>query len=157
MHDCVVPICRYARKGPGLRRRIPTQALIRSYRTDAPYLYTGIYTALWLFTGDAIAYRIQYVDSYNRCTHGNMRIEDAFCRVRITAWRACSLASLVAVAFDRVRVARVSRSGIQGSGDPERMQVASPCMIRCFFSSRSMSSRVRSDYSYNTAMAKVEH
>ena len=122
-------------------------------RTVIPYGRAIPYTTgLWLCIGDAIACRIQYVDSYDRCTNGNMSIEDVFCRVRITAWRACSLASLVAVAFDRVRVARVSRSGIQGSGDPERMQVASPCMIRCFFSSRSMSSRVRSDYSYNTAM-----
>jgi hypothetical protein len=102
MHDWVVPICRYARKGPAWRRRIPTLASGDAGThtvTAAPYAHTiRTYTA---FGSAEMLTRIVYVDSYDRCTctRGNMRIKDAFRRVRVTACMQPGVASLVAVAF----------------------------------------------------------
>lgn len=99
---CMIGWCQYAGMlekdplgGGAYRRwRVATQALIPLRTRHTIRAYTA-------FGSAEMRTRIVYVDSYDRCTctRGNMRIKDAFRRVRVTACMQPGVASLVAVAF----------------------------------------------------------
>ena len=85
--------------GGGAYQRCPSGDAGTHTRTDAPYHIRAYIRPLALYRRCARVAYSSLVDSYDRCTRGNMRIKDAFCRVRIL------LAS-----FSRRRRVRRSRS-----------------------------------------------